>query len=214
MVLKRTRTIRLGNGEHVGMRDIPVVHERDVGQIHCAVGEQLAGRIAPVAIVIRRFHALEHRIQIRFRAQDLLGSEAAVLVGATGTRERARVDHDRPALCAMHDLDGEVAGHARDGLRSLFNFRQLERTPLAVFVNGGALDGRLGLTGERPAHQGEVLLCRRFPLIACRHGSSFIVCGQPLQPACAVARRGRNLSFGCHISSSMGFDGCEEPPVR
>ncbi len=170
VVLQRARTIRLGDGQHVGVADIAVAHERHVGQVQRAVGEQLARGEPAVAVVVEGLAALQHRVEVAFRAQDLLGAERAVLVRAAGTRERARVDDHGLPLGAAQRLRGEIAGDGRGRYGAFLNFGQGEVASLAVLVDAGGVDGGLGFLGERAAHEREVLACVGLTVFAGWHG--------------------------------------------
>ena len=164
--------VGLGDGQHVSAADIAVVDERYLGQIQRAVGVELAGRKPAVGGMIRAFAAAQNRVQVALRAQDLLGTERAVLVRAARAHERARVHDHGLALRAMHRLHGEIAGHAGGGCRALLDFGRFQLASLAVFVDDRGVDGFLGVLGKRPAHQRKVACGGGFSLIACRHGLS------------------------------------------
>ena len=171
VVLQRSGTDGLGDGEHVGTADGAIAHECHVGQVERSIGEQHAGRVAAVLAMIEVFAGAKRGVEVALRAENLFGTEASVLVGAAGTGERARVDDHDLALRAKYCFRREISRHRCRGLSFRLGYGKL--ASFAVLVDLGRLDGRLRFACERPAHQRKVLRCGFAPLVTCGHAASF-----------------------------------------
>ncbi len=169
VIFKRTLTIGFRHGDNVGGANLAVADEGDARQIHGAAREQHAAHVAAVFVVVGTLHAAKYGVEVALGAQDLLGSERAVFVGAAGARVGNGVDNGRLALSAAQRGDGEICGDAGLG-RIGDGLGQLECCGFAVLVNHGRIDSGLGFFGECALHKGEMLGGFGAPFIASGHG--------------------------------------------
>ena len=98
----------------------------------------------------------------------MFGAEGAVFVGAAGARVGNGVDDGGFALCAAKRGGGEIAGHLGFGCLS-GGLWQLERKRVAIFIDDGGIDSRLGFFGECAFHKGQMLGGFSAALVASGH---------------------------------------------